>query len=146
MNLSYNLAVNNAFDSSFDLLRLPVIGPLFRWKHARTFLQLPLLAISLLMIFHGLFGPSLAPKNLATVLTWLHFRGLLVLVILCAGNFFCMACPFMLIGTWCGASLTLGSTGLAVCATSGSRSLFLPVSCLFTNCFLYMHRHGGPHG
>jgi ferredoxin len=97
MNPSYNLAANNAADSSFDLLRLPVIGPLFRWKHARTFLQLPLLAISLLMIFHGLFGPSLAPKNLATVLTWLHFRGLLVLVILCAGNFFCMACPFMLV-------------------------------------------------
>src|SRR6476646_3276050 len=97
MNPSSNSAANNATNGSFDLLRLPVIGPLFRWKHARTFLQLPLLAIRLLMIFHGLFGPSLAPKNLATVLTWLHFRALLVLVILCAGNFFCMACPFMLV-------------------------------------------------
>lgn len=47
------------------------------------------------MVLHGLFGPSLAPKNLATTLTWLHFRGLLVLVILAAGNFFCFACPFM---------------------------------------------------
>ena len=49
------------------------------------------------MILHGLLGPSLAPKNLATTLSWLHFRGVLVLVLLCAGNFFCLACPFMLV-------------------------------------------------
>ena len=49
------------------------------------------------MVLHGLLGPSLAPKNLATVLTWVHFRGLLVLVLLAAGNFFCLACPFMLV-------------------------------------------------
>jgi hypothetical protein len=49
------------------------------------------------MVLHGLFGPALAPKNLATVLTWVHFRGALVLILLCAGNFFCLACPFMLV-------------------------------------------------
>ena len=49
------------------------------------------------MIVHGLFGPQLAPKNLATTLTWVHFRGALVLVLLFAGNFFCLACPFMLV-------------------------------------------------
>jgi len=49
------------------------------------------------MVLHGLFGPTLAPKNLATTLTWLHFRGVLVLVLLGAGNFFCLACPFMLV-------------------------------------------------
>jgi ferredoxin len=38
----------------------------------------------------------LAPKNLATVLTWVHYRGVLVLALLVAGNLFCMACPFML--------------------------------------------------
>ena len=49
------------------------------------------------MVLHGLLGPSLAPKNIATVLTWVHFRGILVLVLLAAGNFFCLACPFMLV-------------------------------------------------
>ena len=49
------------------------------------------------MILHGLFGPQLAPKNLATTLTWVHFRGALVFVLLFAGNFFCLACPFMLV-------------------------------------------------
>jgi ferredoxin len=81
----------------FDLMQLPVLGSLFRWRYARPFLQIPLLLVSVAMILHGLFGPSLAPKNLATTLSWLHFRGILVLVLLCAGNFFCLACPFMLV-------------------------------------------------
>jgi hypothetical protein len=49
------------------------------------------------MVFDGLAGPQLAPKNLATVLTWIHYRGLVVLVLLLVGNLFCMACPFMLV-------------------------------------------------
>jgi len=81
----------------FDLMRIPGLGHLFRWRYARPLLQAPLLVISVVMILHGLFGPTLAPKNLATTLSWLHFRGLLVLVLLCAGNFFCLACPFMLV-------------------------------------------------
>jgi ferredoxin len=81
---------------AFDLLRVPVLGRLLRWRHARTALQIPLLLISALMVLHGLFGPTLAPKNLATTLTWVHFRGALVLLLLVAGNFFCLACPFML--------------------------------------------------
>jgi ferredoxin len=34
--------------------------------------------------------------NLAGVLPWIHWRGLLILVLLLAGNFFCTACPFTL--------------------------------------------------
>ncbi|MET0646061.1 MAG: 4Fe-4S binding protein [Pyrinomonadaceae bacterium] len=79
-----------------DLLRWPLLGPLLRWRHARTLSQIPLFVVAAVMIAHGLAGPQLAPKNLATTLTWVHFRGALVLVLLLAGNFFCMACPFML--------------------------------------------------
>ncbi|HKR15630.1 MAG TPA: hypothetical protein VJT15_26415 [Pyrinomonadaceae bacterium] len=82
---------------SLDLLRLPVIGSLLRRRHARTLLQVPLFLIAVAMILHGLFGPSLAPKNLATTFTWVHFRGALVFVLLLAGNVFCLACPFMLV-------------------------------------------------
>src|SRR6202522_1341447 len=78
-------------------MRVPGLGHLFRWRYARPLLQAPLLVVSVVMILHGLLGPSLAPKNLATTLSWLHFRGILVLVLLCAGNFFCLACPFMLV-------------------------------------------------
>jgi polyferredoxin len=80
-----------------DLLRLPLLGGLLKWRHARTLLQVPLFVISVAMILHGLFGPQLAPRNLATTLTWVHFRGALILVLLLAGNFFCLACPFMLV-------------------------------------------------
>src|SRR4051794_13620099 len=84
----------------FDLLKVPALGRLLKWRHARTTLQIPVFLLSLLMIAHGLFGPPLSPENLATTLTWVHFRGLLVLVLLCAGNFFCMGCPFVLVRDW----------------------------------------------
>lgn len=78
-------------------MRVPLIGGLLKQRHARTLIQIPLFIISAAMILHGLFGPQLAPKNLATTLTWVHFRGALVFVLLFAGNFFCLACPFMLV-------------------------------------------------
>ncbi len=79
-----------------DLLRWPVIGRFLRWRRARYVLQVPLFLIAAILVLHGLYGPNLAPKNLATLVTWVHYRGLLVLVLLVAGNFFCMACPFLL--------------------------------------------------
>jgi ferredoxin len=82
---------------AFDLLRVPGVSHFLLWRHSRTVLQIPLLIVSVVMILHGLLGPTLAPRNLATVLTWVHFRGALVLILLCAGNFFCLACPFMLV-------------------------------------------------
>jgi polyferredoxin len=81
---------------TFDLMRMPGVGRFLSWRHARTVLGLPLLLIAALMVLDGLTGPQLAPKNLATVLTWVHYRGFLVLALLVAGNLFCMACPFML--------------------------------------------------
>ena len=85
---------------AFDLLRVPLAGRFFGWRHARTALQIPALIVAIAMIVHGLFGPALAPKNLATTIAWVHFRGALVLALLCAGNLFCMACPFMLVRQW----------------------------------------------
>ena len=79
-----------------DILRVPWLGRFLRWRRSRIALQIPVLLLGLIMIGHAFWGPQLAPKNLAALLTWVHFRGLVVLVILLAGNLFCMACPFML--------------------------------------------------
>ncbi|HWY87264.1 MAG TPA: hypothetical protein VNX28_11095 [Gemmataceae bacterium] len=79
-----------------DLLRLPLLGRLLHWRGVRLALQAPLFLLATVLVWHGLFGPELAPKNLATLLTWVHYRGLLVLVLLLAGNFFCLACPLLL--------------------------------------------------
>ena len=81
---------------ALDLLRVPLLGRFLRWRRSRMVLQIPVVLVSLIMIAHAFWGPQLAPKNLAPLLTWVHFRGLVVLVILLAGNLFCMACPFML--------------------------------------------------
>jgi hypothetical protein len=83
--------------TTFDPLAFPLLGPFLRWRHARTALQLPLLLVSGLLLFDGFLGPQLAPKNLATVLVWVHYRGLVALALLLAGNLFCLACPFMLV-------------------------------------------------
>src|SRR5262249_33638034 len=80
-----------------DILRWPVVGRALRWRHTRTTLQLVLLAGAAIMVLHGLFGPPLASNNLATVLTWFHSRGLLVLALLAIGNVFCTGCPFILV-------------------------------------------------
>ena len=80
-----------------DVLTWPVIGPVLRWRHARTALQLVLLALAAVLVAHGLLGPQLAPANLSTVLTWVHYRGLLIVVLLAAGNMFCTGCPFVLV-------------------------------------------------
>ncbi len=82
--------------TAFDVLRVPLLGKFLKWRWSRTVLQIPLVLISAVMIIHALWGPQLAPKNLGTLLTWVHFRGLVVIVILVTGNLFCMACPFML--------------------------------------------------
>ncbi len=81
---------------ALNLLQVPLFGRLLRWRHARLVLQVPLLVIAALVIFDGLAGPQIAPLNLAGVVPWIYWRGLIVLGLLVAGNLFCMACPFML--------------------------------------------------
>ena len=82
---------------SRDVLRWPVIGALLRWRHARTTLQLVLLLTAGIVVLHGFLGPQVAPNNLSTVLSWVHYRGLLVVALLAAGNLFCMGCPMVLV-------------------------------------------------
>ena len=79
---------------SFDLLRMPVIGPAMRWKYFRPVLQSAMFALAALVVLDGLFGPQVSAVNLAGVLPWLHWSGFSVIVLLAVGNLFCMACPF----------------------------------------------------
>jgi cytochrome c oxidase assembly factor CtaG len=80
----------------FDLLRVPLLGRFLKWRHARLALQVPALLVAAAIILDGLVGPRLAPMNLAGVVPWIHWRGLVVLGLLVAGNLFCLACPFQL--------------------------------------------------
>ncbi len=77
-----------------DVFCVPVLGPLLARGPVRMILQAGLFVVALAIIADGLFGPQVASMNLAGVLPWTHWRGLTVLALLVAGNFFCMACPF----------------------------------------------------
>ncbi|VAW35894.1 hypothetical protein MNBD_CHLOROFLEXI01-5345, partial [hydrothermal vent metagenome] len=80
----------------FDVLRLPGIGRLLRWRWGRLLFQIPLFFLAVLMIYDGLTGPQLAPQNIATTAAWIQYRGLIFFALLLAGNLFCMGCPFTL--------------------------------------------------
>lgn len=91
------MAVNGATGRITNLLEWPGLGRFLRWRHARASLQIAMLCVAAAIVAHGLLGPSLAPRNVATVLTWVHYRGLLVLGLLIAGNLTCAACPMVLV-------------------------------------------------
>src|SRR5262249_57291937 len=73
-----------------------LLGRFLKWQHSRIVLQLFPAALAGVVILDGLRGPQIGPMNLAGVLPWIHWRGLVILSLLAAGNFFCMACPFLL--------------------------------------------------
>jgi len=81
---------------ALDLLTMPVIGAVVRWPYFRRVAQTVMFLLALILIADGLFGHQMGSMNLAGILPWTHWRGLSVITLLIAGNFFCMACPFML--------------------------------------------------
>ena len=80
--------------SGMDVLQLPIIGRVLRHRHGRLVLQSILTLLAVALIIDGFVGPQSAARNLATVMPWVHYRGLVVIALLLAGNLFCMGCPF----------------------------------------------------
>ena len=87
-------AVRNRSRSAFDLFANAHIQRLLSSLWLRRSLQLAMFLVAILIVLDGFFGPQLTPMNAAGVLPWTHWRGLTVLALLVAGNFFCFACPF----------------------------------------------------
>jgi cytochrome c oxidase assembly factor CtaG len=76
------------------LPRSPV-SAFLRWRYARLCFQIPMLLLAGVLIYDGWTGPDVGPMNLAGVVPWIHWRGLVILGLLIAGNVFCLACPFL---------------------------------------------------
>ena len=89
-------AIRSSGPRAFDLLDVSLLGRFLRWRHSRLVLQSLVALLAATMIYDGFFGPQMTPTNLAGILPWIHWRGVLVLGLLVAGNFFCMVCPFTL--------------------------------------------------
>ncbi|MGB1288921.1 MAG: 4Fe-4S binding protein, partial [Aggregatilineales bacterium] len=119
-------------ETALDLLQTPLIGRFLRWRWGRLALQTPLFIIALLLIYDGFTGPQSASRNLATVAPWVHYRGLVIVALLLAGNLFCMACPFTV-------TRTLGKR-LSISGRRFPRLLrnkWLAIASLFVIFFLY---------
>jgi len=80
----------------FDLLTVPVLGNFLRSRLSRRTMQIAMLLLALGVILDGVRGPQSSSVNLAGVLPWTYWRAFVVVALLAAGNFFCMACPFTL--------------------------------------------------
>jgi len=80
-----------------DLLRMPILGAMFRHRHFRRCIQLAMFFLAAVVVADGLFGVQVAPLNLAGVLPWIYWRAFAVVALLLVGNLFCMACPFTLL-------------------------------------------------
>lgn len=79
-----------------DLLHVRWIGPWLSTLAFRRTVQIALLAVSVVVVADGMVGPQISSINLAGVLPWTWWRGLVVIGLLVAGNLFCFACPFTL--------------------------------------------------
>ena len=79
-----------------DILRQPLIASFLASRRARRGVQLVVLAAAAVLVLHGLFGPQVGPRNLSTVVTSIHWRGLLIVGLVLAANLFCFSCPMML--------------------------------------------------
>jgi len=87
--------VTQAARAPFDLLRTR-FGPLLRRLAFRRIIQALLFLLAVAIVVDGLAGTQIGSMNLAGVLPWTHWRGLLVIGLLVAGNVFCGVCPFTL--------------------------------------------------
>ena len=82
--------------SSFDLLRVPIVGWLLRSRFGRAGLQSLTLLLIAAIILDGTRGTPVAMLNLGGSVLWNILRPINLLLFLVAGNLFCMACPFTL--------------------------------------------------
>lgn len=118
--------------SGFDVLEIPVIGKILRHRYGRLAMQSILTLIAVALIIDGFVGPQSAARNLATVAPWVHYRGIVVIVLLLAGNLFCMGCPFTVPRTLAKRLSIRGRRFPKIL-----RNKWLAISSLFVLFFLY---------
>lgn len=63
--------------ASIDLLSLPIVGSILRWPYFRRSAQGLMFLAAMVIVVDGLFGPQMAPMNLAGLLPWTHWIGML---------------------------------------------------------------------
>ena len=84
----------------FDLLSVRYIAAALRSRVFRFVLRTIVTASFLLIIAAGLFGNQNPALNIAPILTWTIWWGLLIVLILFAGKAWCYVCPWDAMAEW----------------------------------------------
>ncbi len=83
-----------------DLLRIPWVNRMLKWRGFQFVMQLPNAIAFALVIIAGIWGTQLGDKNFATVVTWLVWWAVIIFTFLFLSRTWCMACPLVSIAEW----------------------------------------------
>ncbi len=84
----------------FDLLSVGWIRVCLRSRVFRFVLQAMVVALFVMIIAAGLFGNQNPALNIAPILTWTVWWGMLIVLIMFAGKAWCYVCPWDAIAGW----------------------------------------------
>jgi len=85
-----------------DVLRIPGLRRVLAHRAFPLVVQLPVVALFVLVLAAGFFGNPEPARNIAPVLTWTVWWALLILVVLFLGKVWCTVCPWMALSDWIG--------------------------------------------
>ena len=92
---------SRARPSGTDLLQLPVVGRLLRWRGFQFVLMLPLLFLLSLVVFAGWRGSPVGSHNLSIVSVWIVWWAVLIILLVpLGGRLWCAVCPIPGPGEW----------------------------------------------
>ncbi len=87
-------------DHRIDILRLPVIGTLLKWRWLQPLVEVPMLLVFILAIIVGIWGTQEPSQNFATMLIWVYWWSLVILTFVLVGRIWCFFCPLGAVGEW----------------------------------------------
>jgi YHS domain-containing protein/ferredoxin len=91
---------SRAGGNRFDLLSIGVLRAAVRSRGFRFAVQLVMVILFTVIIAAGLFGNQNPALNIAPLMTWTIWWGLLPVLILFAGKAWCYACPWDAVAGW----------------------------------------------
>jgi ferredoxin len=89
-----------AADLQPDLLEIGWVNRFFQSKSFPAAFQVPVLVVTVLIVFLGLVDRSDSSQNFATRLTWILWWPGIILTFILVGRLWCVVCPFGIINEW----------------------------------------------
>ena len=87
-------------DNRQDILRLPVVGALLKWRWLQPLIEIPMVITFVLVIIVGIWGTQEPSQNLATMLIWIYWWSMIIFSFVLVGRIWCFICPLGAVGEW----------------------------------------------